>query len=58
MFLALVGHALNALIIDMDHWRHSFLLLGLAWGLIARETAHRRAARRKTASAGVDTSAG
>ncbi|PTW60690.1 hypothetical protein C8N35_104318 [Breoghania corrubedonensis] len=41
VFLTLVGHALNALVIDMDHWRHNFLLLGLAWGLIAQESAHR-----------------
>ena len=34
VFLTLVGHALNALVIDMDHWRHNFLLIGLAWGLI------------------------
>lgn len=43
LFLALVAHALNALVIDMDHWRHNFLLLGLAWGLIAQEAAWRRA---------------
>ncbi|WP_094463902.1 O-antigen ligase family protein [Pannonibacter phragmitetus] len=35
VFAVLVGHALMSVIIDIDHWRHYFLLLGLAWGLIA-----------------------
>lgn len=37
VFTTMVGHAVNALVIDMDHWRHLFLLYGLAWGLIANE---------------------
>ncbi len=43
LFVTLVGHALVALVIDMDHWRHNFLLIGLAWGLFAQEAAHKRA---------------
>lgn len=35
VFAVLAGHALMSVIIDIDHWRHYFLLLGLAWGLIA-----------------------
>jgi hypothetical protein len=26
---------IESLIIDSDHWRHVFLLLGVQWGLIA-----------------------
>jgi O-antigen ligase len=29
-------------LIDTDHWRHFFLMLGLIWGLAAVEAAHRR----------------
>jgi len=29
------GIATESVIIDSDHWRHAFLLLGLLWGLIA-----------------------
>ncbi len=32
-FAAFVGQAGESLIIDSDHWRHYFLLLGLIWGL-------------------------
>jgi hypothetical protein len=29
-------------IIDSDHWRHYFLLWGLAWGMIVLEARHKR----------------
>lgn len=32
-FAAFVGQAGESLIIDSDHWRHYFILLGLIWGL-------------------------
>jgi hypothetical protein len=32
---AFAGLAIESLIIDTDHWRHYFLLLGLLWGLMA-----------------------
>ncbi len=32
---ALVGHAAESLIIDVDNWRHLFLIFGLCWGGIA-----------------------
>jgi hypothetical protein len=32
---ALIGEALEGFIIDTDHWRHFFLLLGAVWGLAA-----------------------
>jgi len=42
------GVATESVIIDSDHWRHAFLLLGLLWGLIA---ATRRYAARSNAPA-------
>ena len=35
VYSAYVGLAVESAIIDTDHWRHSFLLLGVLWGLIA-----------------------
>lgn len=32
-----LGHILLATVIDIDHWRHVFLLLGMLWGAIAAE---------------------
>ncbi len=34
-FAAFVGEALEGFVIDTDHWRHFFLLLGMIWGLAA-----------------------
>ena len=42
---AIVGVATESFIIDTDHWRHTFLLLGLMWGLIAATRRHARAQR-------------
>ena len=47
---AYVGVATESFIIDTDHWRHAFLLLGLLWGLIAA-TRSLRARRRGAAGA-------
>ncbi len=42
-YAAFVGEAWEGFIIDSDHWRHFFLLLGLIWGLIAASiNLHRR----------------
>jgi hypothetical protein len=43
VYAAYAGIAFESFIIDTDHWRHHFLLLGLVWGLMA-------AARRYAAS--------
>jgi len=32
-YAAFVGEAFEGFIIDTDHWRHFFLLLGMSWGL-------------------------
>jgi O-antigen ligase len=34
-YLAFVALALEAAIVDTDHWRHYYLLLGIVWGLTA-----------------------
>jgi hypothetical protein len=34
VFSAYFGVTTESFIIDIDHWRHTFLLLGLMWGLI------------------------
>jgi O-antigen ligase len=34
-FIAFVGHVIMASLIDIDHWRHVYLLFGLLWGAIA-----------------------
>ncbi|MEZ5839901.1 MAG: O-antigen ligase domain-containing protein [Hyphomicrobiales bacterium] len=43
VFAAFLMNSLESMIIDVDHWRHFYLLIGLCWGLIA---AHDRARRR------------
>jgi len=40
VFSAYLGTILESIIIDVDHWRHHFLLLGLMWGLIAATRRH------------------
>lgn len=35
IYAAFAGCAVESLIIDSDHWRHFFLLLGVLWGLMA-----------------------
>jgi hypothetical protein len=41
-FAAFLGEVLEGFVIDTDHWRHFFLLLGLIWGLGAATAKHRR----------------
>ncbi|MBL4645825.1 MAG: O-antigen ligase family protein, partial [Rhizobiales bacterium] len=36
-FVTFVGHQLVGIVIDVDHWRHYFLLIGMLWGMIAAE---------------------
>jgi hypothetical protein len=53
VYAAFVGLAAESVIIDTDHWRHYFLLLGLVWGLTAASLKARQAAMRD----GVSTAA-
>ena len=45
VFAAYFGTATESFIIDTDHWRHNFQLLGLLWGLIAVSRANAQAIR-------------
>jgi O-Antigen ligase len=42
-FAAFVGEAFEGLIVDTDHWRHFFLVVGLVWGLSVASVNYRRA---------------
>ncbi|MDB4273583.1 O-antigen ligase family protein, partial [bacterium] len=42
VYVVLLGHIALGSIIDTDHWRHFYLLLGLVWGGIALEKRHQR----------------
>jgi hypothetical protein len=42
-YATFVGEAGEGIIIDTDHWRHFFLLLGLIWGLSVANMKYRRA---------------
>jgi hypothetical protein len=35
VFAGYFGVATESFVIDSDHWRHTFLLMGVMWGLIA-----------------------
>ncbi len=41
-FAAFVGDVLEGFVIDTDHWRHFFLLLGVIWGTAAATSRARR----------------
>ena len=41
-FAAFVGEMIEGFVIDTDHWRHFFLLLGMIWGLGAATLNYRR----------------
>ena len=41
-FAAFVGLVVEGFVIDTDHWRHFFLLLGIVWGLSAATFTYRR----------------
>lgn len=39
-WVVFVGHMMIGNVIDTDHWRHFFLILGIIWGCIALEAKH------------------
>jgi hypothetical protein len=43
VYVAFVGVAVEGFIIDSDHWRHYFLILGVLWGLMAVSRGYQRA---------------
>ena len=36
-YVVFVGHILIGTVIDIDHWRHFYILIGILWGCIALE---------------------
>jgi O-antigen ligase len=44
-YVAFIGNIGLGTFIDIDHWRHLYLLLGLVWGAIALEYRHQRELR-------------
>ncbi|WP_315775132.1 MULTISPECIES: O-antigen ligase family protein [unclassified Bradyrhizobium] len=49
IFAAFLGTVGESFIIDTDHWRHFFLMLGTMWGMIAATRAHQAEANRSAA---------
>jgi hypothetical protein len=41
-WVLIFGHALIGNVIDTDHWRHFYMLLGVLWGCFALEHRHQR----------------
>ncbi len=56
-YVVYIGHIGLGTVIDTDHWRHFYLLLGLIWGAIALEYRHQRQTRShlRTAAPAVET---
>ncbi len=48
-YVVFVGHVALGTVIDTDHWRHFYLLLGLVWGGIALEYRYQRGLLQTTA---------
>ncbi|MEQ1651915.1 MAG: O-antigen ligase family protein [Hyphomicrobium sp.] len=44
-YAALAGNIIEGFLIDTDHWRHFFVLMGIVWGLMASDTRVKRKAR-------------
>ncbi|MBA3447475.1 MAG: hypothetical protein H0T56_07675 [Pseudaminobacter sp.] len=44
-YVVFLGHIALGTVIDTDHWRHFYLLLGLIWGGMALEYRHQHALR-------------
>ena len=60
VYVAFIGLALESIIIDSDHWRHYFLIVGVLWGLMAVTRAYAAGgrlpgARRVAAADGLTT---
>src|SRR5947208_4612765 len=40
VYAAYLGVVIESLIVDSDHWRHYFLILGVLWGLMSATRAY------------------
>ena len=54
-YVVFTGHVFLGTIIDTDHWRHFYMLLGMVWGCIGLEYRHRRGLRRDEAVSAATT---
>jgi O-antigen ligase len=45
-WVTLVGHVALGTVIDTDHWRHFYILIGMVWGAVALERRYGREAAR------------
>lgn len=43
-YIVFAGHVALGMVIDIDHWRHFYILIGLVWGCLALEQRHHRTA--------------
>ncbi|WP_105402982.1 O-antigen ligase [Neorhizobium sp. T7_12] len=50
-WVMILGHAIIGNVIDTDHWRHFYLLLGIVWGCMALEHRFVRSQRRSPSPA-------
>ena len=41
-YVVFIGHVLMGIVIDTDHWRHHYLLIGIVWGCMALEAQWQR----------------
>ena len=57
-YIVLVGHAIIGNVIDTDHWRHFYLLMGIVWGCIALEMRWQSNLRSQSRPQGTARSAG
>ncbi len=42
LYATFVAHIVVAWVIDIDHWRHVYLIIGLIWGCMGLEARHQR----------------
>jgi hypothetical protein len=50
-WIVILGHCLIGNVIDTDHWRHFYMLLGIIWGCFALEHRFQRQSRRAAGQA-------
>ncbi len=50
LYVVLVGHLVIGLVIDTDHWRHYYMVIGMIWGIIAIDMRHTRRKLREIAT--------
>lgn len=41
-YIVFIGHVLMGMVIDTDHWRHHYLLIGIIWGCMTLEAQWQR----------------